>query len=122
MTLPTDLGPRNFNVIGVFLDYGSEHGRILMNRALYNRFWKDEVINSAAAYLTPGADLETLRRRLENTIGRVQPLSMQSNRNIVEVSLEVFERTFTITNVLRLLAIAVAFVGMLEKGGIGLIR
>jgi putative ABC transport system permease protein len=85
-----------------------------MNRATYNRFWKDEMINSAAAYLAPGVDVEALRRHLESTIGRVQPLSMRSNRYIVEASLEVFERTFTITNVLRLLAIAVAFVGMLS--------
>ncbi len=114
LTLPTDYGPRNFSVVGVFLDYGSEHGRILMNRTIFNRFWKDKIINSAAAYLTPGVGVETLRRRLENTIGLVQPISMRSNRHIVEVSLEVFERTFTITNVLRLLAIAIAFVGMVS--------
>jgi putative ABC transport system permease protein len=85
-----------------------------MNRATYNQFWEDRVINSAAAYLAPGIDVATLRRHLENTIGRVQPLSMRSNRHIVEASLEVFERTFTITNVLRLLAITVAFVGMIS--------
>jgi putative ABC transport system permease protein len=114
LTLPTDQGLRDFSVAGVFLDYGSEHGRVLMNRVTYDRFWKDDVINSAAAYLAPGVDVEKLRRHLESTIGRMQPLSMRSNRHIVEASLEIFERTFTITNVLRLLAIAVAFVGMLS--------
>ncbi len=114
LTLPTDDGPRSFSVAGVYLDYGSEHGRILMNRSTYNHFWKDDVVNSTAAYLAPGVDAEMFRRHLERTIGRLQPLTTRSNRQIVEASLEVFERTFTITNVLRLLAIAVAFVGMLS--------
>ena len=114
LTLPTDDGPQNFSVAAIFLDYGSEHGRILMGRSTYDHFWKDMMVHSTAAYLAPEADVKTLRQHLESTIGRLQPLIMRSNRHIVEESLEVFERTFTITNVLRLLAIAVAFVGMLS--------
>jgi putative ABC transport system permease protein len=114
LLLPTDHGPRRFPIAGVFLDYGSEHGRILMRQATFQRFWNDTVVNSAAAYAAPAEDISALRERLQRTVGRLQPLAMRSNKTIVKASLEVFERTFTITNVLRLLAIAVAFVGMLS--------
>jgi putative ABC transport system permease protein len=43
-----------------------------------------------------------------------QPLLIRSNRDIQGFTLEIFDRTFTITNVLRLLAILVAVVGVLS--------
>ncbi len=46
--------------------------------------------------------------------GDTQTLNVRANRALREGSLEVFDRTFTITQVLRLLAIGVAFVGVLS--------
>jgi putative ABC transport system permease protein len=114
VVLETDRGPQAFPVAGVFLDYGSEHGRILLARQSYRRYWDDATVDSAAAYGAPGGDLQALRDQLQAGIGHLQPLVIRSNRHLVDTSLEVFERTFTITNVLRLLAIAVAFIGMLS--------
>ncbi|HEX8824605.1 MAG TPA: ABC transporter permease, partial [Archangium sp.] len=34
--LPTDRGPREFRVVGVYFDYGSDTGTVLMPRATYN--------------------------------------------------------------------------------------
>lgn len=114
MILPTQQGPRHFAIAGIFLDYGSEHGRIVISRDTYRRLWHDETLGSAAAYAAPGEDLSDLRQRLEDRIGPLQKLIIRSNRDIQTVTLNIFERTFTITRVLRLLAIAVAFVGVLS--------
>ncbi len=114
ITLPTPSGPRTFPVAGVFLDYGSEHGRILMQRSTYQRFWNDAAVDSVAIYTAPKASVTPLRERLENRVGHLQKLIMRSNRDIQAFTLAVFERTFTITNVLRLLAVIVAFVGILS--------
>ncbi len=40
---------------------------------------------------------------------------MQSNRALKKISLEIFDRTFLITSVLRLLAALVAFIGVLAS-------
>jgi len=114
ITLTTDRGLQAFPIAGVFHDYGSEHGRILIHQTTYQRFWDDPEVGSAAVYAEPGTDLAALRHRLEEGIGRLQHLMMRSNRDIRDRSLEVFDRTFTITQVLRLLAIAIAFVGVLS--------
>jgi len=114
VTLPTDRGPREFPIAGIFLDYGSEHGRILLHRDTYRRFWDDATVRSTAVYAEPEVELAELRRRLERLIGSLQPLVMRSNRDIQQFTLEIFDRTFTITSVLRLLAIVVAFVGVLS--------
>jgi putative ABC transport system permease protein len=114
LNLPTDAGPRPFTIAGIFLDYGSEHGRILLHRSAYERDWRDPAVGSTAVFAAPNENLATLRERLRERLGPIQPLLIRSNRDIQRLTLEIFDRTFTITNVLRLLAILVAVVGVLS--------
>ena len=114
LTLRSDQGSRDFLIAGVFHDYGSEHGRVLIHSSTYQRYWQDPAVGSVAIYSRADSELDALQRRLEQHIGHLQPLVMRANRDILERSLAVFERTFTITNVLRLLAVVVAFVGVLS--------
>lgn len=113
LELPTTAGPHVFTIAGVFLDYGSEHGRILLHRSGYQRHWHDSTVSSAAIFAAPGEKPTILRGRLQERLGTLQPLMIRPNRDIQNVTLEIFDRTFTITNVLRLLAILVAVVGVL---------
>lgn len=112
--LPTDRGPRRFSIAGVFLDYGSEHGRILLHRTGHARYWEDATVSSAAVFAAPGEDLTVLRDRLQERLGPVQPVLIRANRDIQAVTMDIFDRTFTITRVLRLLAILVAVIGVLS--------
>ena len=114
LELPTDRGPRRLPIVGVFLDYGSEHGRVLLHRAGHERYWEEATVGSAAVFAAPGEDLTALRDRLQERLGPVQPLLIRSNRDIQALTMAIFDRTFTITHVLRLLAILVAVVGVLS--------
>ncbi|HCB12228.1 MAG TPA: ABC transporter permease, partial [Gammaproteobacteria bacterium] len=114
LELPTDQGSRTFPIAGVFLDYGSEHGRILLHRSGYERYWHDSTVGSAAVFASPDENLPVLRDRLQEQLAAIQPLLFRSNRDIQSRTLDIFDRTFTITNVLRLLAILVAVVGVLS--------
>jgi putative ABC transport system permease protein len=114
ITLSTGQGPHSFAIAGVFLDYGSEHGRILLDRAGYERYWHDPAVGSAAVFAAADTDPTTLRTRLRERLGPIQPLLIRSNRDIQGITMDIFDRTFTITNVLRLLAILVAVVGVLS--------
>lgn len=114
LTLQSDRGPQAFAIAGVLRDYASEHGRVFMHRATYARYWDDRVIESAAVYAAPGVSAGELRARLEQQAGALQALELRANRDILNLSLDIFERTFTVTQVLRLLAIVIAFVGVLS--------
>lgn len=114
LTLTTDSGARAFPIAGVFLDYGSEHGRILMNQKTFYRYWRNRQVGSVGVFAAADVDMNDLRKNLETRLGPQQDLIMRSNRYIQEYTLTVFDRTFTITNVLRLLSIAVAFVGVVS--------
>jgi len=114
LELPTPAGPRTFAIAGVFLDYGSEHGRILLHHAGYARYWQDAGVGSAAAFIAAGQNPATVRDDLQQRLGPLQALVIRANREIQQFTLDVFDRTFLITRVLRLLAILVAVVGILS--------
>src|SRR4029079_5218153 len=90
-------------------------GVVLMSRPTYQRHWNDPLISGFALDLAPGADPDRVVERLRSTIGAERALSIQSNRSLKKISLEIFDRTFLITSVLRLLAGLWAFIGVLSS-------
>jgi len=112
--LATDRGPRRFAVAGVFYDYASDQGVVIMSRRTYARFWDDPGVSALAIRARPGVDVEALISRLRRAAGGAQELLIRGNRALRAASLEIFDRTFAITAVLRLLATAVAFAGVLS--------
>lgn len=112
--LRTEQGMHAFPVAGVFQDYGSEQGVVMMSHATFERYWHAPGYTSVGVYAAPGVDLHTLIARLQAAAGGEQALRIRSNRAIRQASLQIFDRTFTITLVLRLLATVVAFVGVLS--------
>jgi putative ABC transport system permease protein len=111
--LRTDRGVHDFLVGGVFYDYGSSAGVVIMSRATYERWWDDRRISSLALEAAPGVDVDTLVSTLRARAAGGPEVVVRSTRALREASLEIFDRTFAITGVLRTITIVVAFVGML---------
>jgi putative ABC transport system permease protein len=109
--LPTDRGWQNFEVAGVFRDYASEHGVIFMNRTLYDALWDDREVTSLAVFTDGGVDDDVVLERIRALPGAAGIVG-RSNAGLRAATLTVFDRTFAITGVLRLLALIVAFVGV----------
>jgi putative ABC transport system permease protein len=111
VTLRTDRGPARFPVAGVFYDYSTEEGTLRMSRAVYERHFDDRAVSSLAVYAAPASDLaqvaEELREALAGTALQVIPNAVLK-RQVVRI----FDRTFAVTNALRLLAVVVAFIGV----------
>ena len=113
--LRTDRGERDFPVAGVFYDYGSSAGAVFMSRETYERHWDDRAVAGLALEAVPGADIDGLVERLRATAaGSGHEVVIRSNRGLREASLVIFDRTFAITSVLRILTLAVAFIGVLS--------
>jgi putative ABC transport system permease protein len=111
--LQTDRGWRAFPVRGVFFDYASDLGVVTMSRSTYAQYYDDRGVSGIALNAAAGEDVDALMRRLRQRVAGQQDLLIRSNRGLREASLKVFDRTFTITVVLRLLAVGVAFIGVL---------
>ena len=114
LTLLTDRGSRTFTVTGVYYDYGTDQGTVMMIDPVYRRLYDDPFITSLGVILEPGADLQRVIETLRTETLTGQDLNIRSNRALLESALDVFERTFTITVALQLLATLVAFIGILS--------
>ena len=112
--LRTDRGMQDFRVAGIFADYGSDRGLVMMSRRTYEQFWHDRGVSSLGLWLSPDRDVTAMLASLRRLVGSVQEVEMRSNRSLRQASLEIFDRTFTITSVLHLLTTAVAFIGVLS--------
>lgn len=110
--LPTAKGVRGFRIGGVYEDFDTGSGTVMLNRDLYRQWWEDDAVTAIAVYLANGVEPQAFEEAVEALAAGRQSLLVTSNRDILQMSLEIFDRTFTITNVLYLLTVAVAFVGM----------
>ncbi len=110
--LRTDRGYQDFLVVAIYQNYASDRGTIAMSRATYDRYWSDAAISGIGVYVGPHFDLSQLRQALPNIVGSDVPTEVVANQRILEESLRVFDRTFTITEVLQWLAGIIAFIGV----------
>ena len=114
ITLESPQGNQRFPVLAVFYDYSSDRGTIILDNDLYEPLWQDQGIASLGLFVESGADTEAIVTQIRSQFKGRQDLSVQSNRTLREESLIIFDRTFAITNALRLLAVIVAFIGVLS--------
>ena len=112
--LRTDRGEVDFVVAGIFTDYSTDRGRLVMSLPLFERFWRYREIDALGLFLTPGDDAERAVEAARRTVGDRQQVMLYSNAALREASMATFDRTFAITSVLRLLAVLIAFVGILS--------
>jgi putative ABC transport system permease protein len=111
LLLPTDRGDEWVRVAAVFRDYASEHGVIFMDRAAYDRRFDDPAITSVGVFTAPSASADDVLGAIR-ALPAAAGITARSNRGLREATIVVFDRTFAITGVLRLLALIVAFVGV----------
>jgi putative ABC transport system permease protein len=114
VVLITDRGPRPLRVVAVYTDYASDEGGLMLARSTYERLFDDRGISALSIVAAPGADLARLRAEVAAAGGTSQALVVRANRELRDASIAIFDRTFLITQVLRMLAVGVAFVGVLS--------
>jgi putative ABC transport system permease protein len=114
LRLLTDRGPHDFPIAGVFVDYRSDRGIVALGRRTYEAFWDDRGVSSLGLVAAPGTDLPALVADLRERAGSLQELVVRDARGLRASTIDVFDRTFAVTGVLRLLATGVAFVGVLS--------
>ena len=113
LVLMTADGPRRFAIEDVFVDYSSDIGLAAMDLEIYRRNFADPGIDTIGLFAVPGRDAELLAAARELATRR-DGLQVGTSKMLREFSLEIFDRTFTITQVLRLIAGLVAVIAILN--------
>jgi putative ABC transport system permease protein len=112
IAIPTPSGVEPLPIVGVFRDFNTGAYSIVLSLDWFRERWRDLAVTGIGVFLDPGvtpADVEpTLRAALPT------PVRIRTTDSIRRISLQIFDRTFQITEVLRLLAGIVAFLGVLS--------
>ncbi|HEX2980630.1 MAG TPA: FtsX-like permease family protein [Anaerolineaceae bacterium] len=114
LTLYTPDGARDFPVAGIYYDYSSSEGLLMMAMDVYRSIWKDEQVTAIGLRLEDGADPDAVTADLQDRLSTDQRLNIRPNKALRADILVVFDRTFAITSALRILATTVAFIGVLS--------
>ena len=113
--LNTPQGDREFPVSGVFYDYSSDWGMVLMEKKVYQSLWNDEALHSAGIYLEEGVSQQTFKETIRERYSKPYRLFVVSHRELRNEVLKIFDQTFAITYALEFIAIIVAILGIINS-------
>jgi putative ABC transport system permease protein len=113
--LDTPTGKVRLPIAGVFYDYATDAGAILIDHHLYARLWRDDRTENLAIYTTPGADVDEVRSALLQAAGDDLVLFVTPNQSLRSRVMQVFDQTFQITYALQAIAILVAVLGVITS-------
>lgn len=116
--LPLPKGSKPFVVAGTYRDYTRDAGTVLLTVENYLAAGGEDRPQSAGIFLQSGSPPDEVRELLEAWSEKTLPLSIYLNRELKTRVGEIFDQTFAITGVLRLIAIVVAVCGVLLSLGI----
>jgi putative ABC transport system permease protein len=109
--VPLSSGVHRFRVLGIYYDYSTERGFIVLDRRVLLRYLPDPAASNVAVYLKAAADVRAVRQAIDHAIaGRA--VLVFSNNELRRGAIEIFDRTFRITYALEAVAIFVAVTGI----------
>jgi putative ABC transport system permease protein len=115
LPIETPTAKVSFEIIGIFSDYSSSQGYIMMPRSVFEKYWKNEEITAISINLDKDKNVNDAVREIKTQVGQYnQQLFVRSNQNLRDDVMVVFDRTFAITNALRFIATMVSFIGILS--------
>lgn len=102
--------PWRVEVLGIYRDYTSEHGIVVVDLAEYARGLGDGPINSLGLYVRPESDVESL---VDEWREELPPsLTFTPNERLRSEALRIFDQTFLVTRLLEATALLVAALGL----------
>jgi putative ABC transport system permease protein len=111
LTLPLGNASHTFKVLGIYYDYSTERGYIILALRTLRKYLPDPATSNLAVVLKPGIDPATVREGIDRIIaGRA--VLVFPNSALRRGAIEIFDRTFRITYALEAVAISVAVMGI----------
>ena len=99
-------------VQGLWRDYEHQGGAVLMERRHYVDVSNDRAVNTVWFWLESNASAKDVREAISTRLPPDIQYDLREPRELRELSLDVFDRTFAITYLLELVAVAIGLFGI----------
>ena len=112
--LPTPSGLTPFKVIGVYIDYSSDAGSVLIDRSLYKKIWQDELVDAFDLWLAPGGDQESVIRKIKEDYGEKYQLFVSTHKELRNAVVNIMEQSFVVNYAVEVVAVIVAIFSVIN--------
>ena len=112
VTLATPAGAVEFTIAGVYVDYSSDRGVVMMDNTTLARHFGEQRPTGLTVYLVDGTRAGAVREELLDQIDGASGIFIHTNRSLRAEVLRIFDSTFTVTYALQAIAILVALLGI----------
>ena len=112
--LSTPSGLIAFRVLGVYVDYSSDAGSVLMDRALYKKYWKDDLVDAFDLWLERGADQQAVIQKIKDDYGEPYQLFISTHRELRNAVVRIMEQSFVVNYAVEIVAVVVAIFSVIN--------
>jgi putative ABC transport system permease protein len=114
ITLLTKVGPRQFGVAGVVVDYFNQGMVISGGWSDMERYFRERDANAFLLKIAPVLDREVMRERIDDLYGKRERLIIETNQDILGKVTVLMEQAFRMFDVLAIIAMLVGFFGIIN--------
>ncbi|HEY9731299.1 MAG TPA: FtsX-like permease family protein [Drouetiella sp.] len=114
IVLQTPAGDHAVKIEGVYYNYASDLGYIVIPRQVYKDLYHEAGVSNCAIYLAPGADPYAVRTEIQKRLAKVGLFSIRTTSELRKEAIKIFDRTFAITYALHTIAIAVSMLAVMN--------
>jgi putative ABC transport system permease protein len=114
LELATPSGKISFQVLGVYIDYSSDSGSVLLDRALYKKYWKDELLDAFDLWLVPGADERQIIETIKQRHGERYQLFISTHGELRDAVVKIMEQSFVVNYAVEIVAVVVAIFSVIN--------
>lgn len=101
-----------FSIAGVFYDYGNEQGIVMIASQFYQNYWQDLAVSSLGLLVKDSKQAPELIEKLNKELSDEYKLIIRSNKKLKQESMEIFDRTFKVTDALKIISLLIAFIAI----------
>ena len=112
--LITPSGLISFDIIGVYVDYSSDSGSVLLDRALYKKYWKDDLVDAFDLWLEPGTNEAAIAETIKARYGEPYQLFISTHRQLKQAVVRIMEQSFVVNYAVEIVAIVVAIFSVIN--------
>jgi putative ABC transport system permease protein len=114
LELVTPSGKISFPVLGVYIDYSSDSGSVLIDRALYKKYWQDELLDAFDLWLEPGADQQKIIETIKQRHGERYELFVSTHGELRDAVVKIMEQSFVVNYAVEIVAVVVAIFSVIN--------
>ena len=114
LEIPAPHGTLRLPIVGILVDYSDQQGTILIDRTVFERYWHDDSVNVFRVYLSPGAHVPEVKRRILERFAGERQVFVLTNSELKAYILRITDQWFALTSVQIAVAVLVAILGIVN--------